>query len=248
MNAITPRAVFERVGEAYGGLAGSIAPDYSFGFRCLDVLETTLHYDRSVLIATGLERSIGSGIVRGRLSDEGADFVGAVGEEMNSATPLPRLDAWPNPMFQIYLDTRAESRSGRLPPLDRGRYLAAVAKGVDALEDAEAREEGRSALVAAGWRGLPRIRGSAARLANELSFGLHPRDLLRRALWRRRDGLRRGSGPLARLARALRMTPPDPGGAPAEVAVAYANERPVERVRIPVSRELRRARARVPTR
>jgi len=231
MNCVAPRSALERVAERFGSVCGSIAPDYSFGFRCLDVLDTTLHYDKSALLAAGLERSIGSSIVRGRLSEEGADFVAALDSTMNRATPLPELNAWPNPMFQIYCDVRGESSSSRVPPLHRGRYLAALAKGVAGLEDEEARRQGREALAGAGWTGWRRWSNSARSLAEDLSYAAHPRDFLRRVLWRKRNAFRTPGSVTATLLRWLKMLPPERSGSPHLDAFEYANRNPVERVR-----------------
>jgi hypothetical protein len=235
LNCVVPRSVFELIGERYGEVFGSTAPDYSFAFRCLDVVDSTLYYDRSVLLDSGYEQSIGSNYQRGLSGAHKVDFLTSVGAgSPTRATPLPSLPAYPNAMVNEYMLAQKESRTGKFPPLVTGSYLAALAKGTTAVEDVELRRQAELALRQAGWRGRTRVWNSLLSAAHLLRYAIHPRDFVRRALWRRRRAFG-GRGPtLGLILGRLRMAPPGEAGDSAEGAIAFVNRNPVERTRVPI--------------
>ena len=65
LNSVAPRTVLEVVRERFGNYFSSIAPDFNFGFRCLEVCDSILFYDRSPIFHYALDRSNGASVTRG---------------------------------------------------------------------------------------------------------------------------------------------------------------------------------------
>src|SRR5215212_8115654 len=65
LNTIVPRAVLEEIHRAYGSVFASIAPDHCFNYRCLDRVDSILHWDRVVIVQRALWRSNGFSQIRG---------------------------------------------------------------------------------------------------------------------------------------------------------------------------------------
>ena len=163
LNTLAPREALEQVAARFGSVFDSIAPDFCFAYRCLDLQDSILYYDKSLLIQYGLDRSNGASYSRGEQSRDRVDFEQHLGgRPMNFAAPVPEFQTIRNVMFHEYNYVRAESGSEKFPPVDPRAYMAAVVEDLSLIESPAVRGEMLDVLRDNGWSGGPKARYRAA--------------------------------------------------------------------------------------
>jgi len=193
LNAIVPVDVVDEVRERFGTVFTSISPDFSFGYRCLDVLDSIDFLDYSPLVHHASASSNGRSYARGIASDASADFVRNLGvrlEDRHHATPVPELKTVLNACLHEYCVVRAESTSGKFPPVDMPAYLAASASQIRAMEDPETRERMLAIAREHGLTPWMMLRARTRTLLTPYARS-HPSWLLRRVLGAARRRVRR---------------------------------------------------------
>ena len=103
LNSLVPLEVLARMRARFGNVFLSIAPDFRFCCRCLELEETVLFFDKSLLFHYALDRSHGASVSRGEITPDAADFAAnlPVDNSMrNYATPIPQLITAVNAVFQ----------------------------------------------------------------------------------------------------------------------------------------------------
>lgn len=186
LNTIAPRAVLEDIDRAYGSVFASIAPDHCFNHRCLDRVDSILHWDSIVVVQRALSRSNGFSQIRGVSNADHADFLRELGESrINEHAPVPELLTVTNAIYNEYEYVRREAASSKLAPLRRHFYLGANARDVARLEDPQLRARMQMVLYEHGWSSWTRLRyGLGLCLSAAGYYGRRPRTLLRRLLRR----------------------------------------------------------------
>lgn len=167
LNSVVPRKVLDVVRERFGNRFASIAPDMNFGFRCLEVCDSILFYDRSPIFHYALDRSNGASQTRGELTPDNLDFIANLpvnNSERNYATPIPQLLSTGNAIMNEYCIVRRETQSSRFFEIDIKNYLARMAAELDLMVDSKARTEAERLLTANGWEGYPPRRRLSDRL------------------------------------------------------------------------------------
>jgi len=155
LNCIVPRRVLEQIGERFGNVFSSIAPDFNFCFRCLDLEPSILFYDKSPLFHYALDRSLGASGSRGESTPELDDFAANLAVDSlnrNYATPIPSLITATNAVFNEYLIYKQETQSPRFPEVNLENYLRANAAEVMEVGDPELRARTHALLVQHGYR------------------------------------------------------------------------------------------------
>ena len=182
LNSIVPRAVLRDIDQAYGNVFASIAPDHCFGYRCLDRVDSILHWDRVLVVQRALLRSNGYSQIRGIITADHADFLRELRESrINEQTPVPELLTITNAAFNEYEFVRREPASSKLAPLWRHYYLGANARDVSRLEDPQMRSRMDNVLSEHGWSRWMRLRYLVGLSASAASYyGRRPGALFRR--------------------------------------------------------------------
>jgi hypothetical protein len=188
-NGIVPREVVEAVRGRFGSVFDSIAPDYCFAFRCLEVVDAILFLDRACGVQWALDRSHGFSQARGMQTQDRLDFIADLGgRHLNVSTPLPEFDLAMNAVYNEYFFVQAEGAT-KLRPVRQSGYLAALAGSVPMLDDPAARQSGLAAVATEGWRWRgARGRARLHRLSTLVRFfGRRPGTLLWRigGMWQR---------------------------------------------------------------
>jgi hypothetical protein len=121
LNCIVPRVVFDRIRARFGNVFSSIAPDFNFCARCLDIEDSILFFDKSPLFHYALNRSLGASASRGEMTPDNADFTANLPVDnsiRNYATPIPSLITAVNAAFnELPRGQRARGeRSTRFKP------------------------------------------------------------------------------------------------------------------------------------
>lgn len=155
LNNIVPREILTRIAARFGDVFSSIAPDFSFCCRCLDMEKTILFYDKSPLFHYALHRSNGASVTRGEMTPDNADFSANLPVDnsiRNYATPIPSLNTAINGGFNEYFLFQQETGSPRFFEVDMEKYLAANAREVREVTEPALRAEMLSMLEAKGYR------------------------------------------------------------------------------------------------
>ncbi len=175
LNTLVPVTALARVRNAYPRVCDSIAPDYSFCLKFLDVEDGYLFFDKPLLVQHALTRSNGRSFTTGRASAERADFLKNLppGQVFNGCAPIPDIPAAVNTAVHEYEYRRTTGTRKTFPPLDLSRYYAHLRQQVLQFEDADART-----------RFLSMIPGATAQPeAPRLPPAARARRFLRRWLW-----------------------------------------------------------------
>lgn len=154
MNSIVPRRVLELIYRRFGNVFTSIAPDFNFCFRCLDIEDSILFYDKSPLFHYGQDRSNGACAVRGEQSPDTIDFEANLPVDnsiRNYATPIPSLITATNAVLNEYLIYKQETGSSRFPDVDLQKYLKANADEVAGVLNPQLRKEMQALLMNHGF-------------------------------------------------------------------------------------------------
>ena len=172
LNCIVPRAVFGRIRQRFGNVFASIAPDFNFCVRCLDIEDSILFFDKSVVFHYALNRSLGASALRGEMTPEHADFTANLPVEnstRNYATPIPSLITAVNAAFNEYLAYKQQTNSPRFFDVDLQDYLSANALEVNEARDPELRAEMMSLLTQHGYeKSAPTSVKSPSKLRSKL--------------------------------------------------------------------------------
>jgi hypothetical protein len=153
LNCAVPRAHLLRSQARFGGIFASVAPDFCFCYRCLDLNESILYYDKSVLLNYALDRSNGASLNRGVQTRDSRDFLASLGAGgLNALAPVPEVVTVGNAIVHEYNFVRRQSHSGAFPPLDREKYLDHLAGEVSDYLDRGLRREALAHLRSQGWR------------------------------------------------------------------------------------------------
>ncbi|HEU4432102.1 MAG TPA: glycosyltransferase [Pyrinomonadaceae bacterium] len=153
LNCIVPRRVFDRIRQRFGNVFTSIAPDFNFCFRCLDIEESVLFYDMSPLFHYALDRSNGASASRGEATPDTNDFEANLPVDnavRNYATPIPSLITSTNAAYNEYLIYKKETGSSKFIDVDVQKYLRANAVEITDVRDPRLRSEMHALLVQHG--------------------------------------------------------------------------------------------------
>lgn len=155
LNCVVPREVFARMQERFGDVFSSIAPDFRFCCRTLEMEETILYYDKALLFHYALDRSNGASVSRGEASSDTEDFAANLpvdNARRNYATPIPQLITAVNAVFNEYLAFKHETNSPRFFEVDLEKYLQANAEEIRQFTDERLRAEMMALLAAKGFQ------------------------------------------------------------------------------------------------
>jgi hypothetical protein len=155
LNCIVPRSVLNRIQQRFGNVFDSIAPDFLFCCRCLEVEDSILYYDKSPIFHYALSRSNGASVSRGEITPAHADFINnlpVANSRRNYATPIPQLITAANSIFNEYLIVKGETKSSRFFEIDFQKYLQVNAAEIKEVIDPQLRSEMRALLEAHGLR------------------------------------------------------------------------------------------------
>jgi glycosyl transferase family 2 len=158
LNCIVPRQIIERLREQFQTVFSSIAPDFNFCCRCLEIEPTILYYDRSPLFHYALDRSNGASVTRGEMTVDNADFTANLPVEksrQNYATPIPQLITSVNCVFNEYFIFKHETNSSRFFEVDLQKYLRANAEEIKEVIDPRVRSRMRALLIEHGLQENP---------------------------------------------------------------------------------------------
>jgi glycosyltransferase involved in cell wall biosynthesis len=127
LNSVTPRRVLGEVQNRFGNVFSSLAPDFSFCFRVLSTQKQIMYLDESLLVHYALDRSNGTSILRGNVTQDCADYLAAIGSDVvYVAAPIPELTMVHNAIMHEFNVAKAETSSPKFPEINFPKYLDAL--------------------------------------------------------------------------------------------------------------------------
>lgn len=176
LNCMAPRSVLCAIHERHGNVFDSVNPDFSFCYRCLELEESILYYDKSPLIQHALHRSNGASLERGMPNRDHVDFLTHVGEgKMTQFTYVPQIRTVGNTVLNEYLLVKRQTKSVKFPDVDRELYLESLAGEIERIQDATLKADLWTVL---NTHGYVRSKHRMARLKWLLSRLRSPRSIL----------------------------------------------------------------------
>ena len=173
LNCIVPREHFPEIKRRFGSIFESVAPDWTFCFRTLAVVESVVFYDKSVLIHYAADKSNGASQTRGVQNDAMRDFIKDLGSSSLSAmAPIPEIPTVWNTIISEYCSVKAATNLEKFIPINMQLYIEALARGVAWMENAQLRAEMKAILVRHGWTEKEDRLGSVETGAEESHAGI----------------------------------------------------------------------------
>ena len=204
LNCIVPRSVLERIQQRFGNVFSSIAPDFLFCCRALEIEESILYYDRSPIFHYALPQSHGASLTRGEITEANADFTHHLLIEnvnRNYATPVPQLITAANAVYHEYLAFKDQTNSDRFFDVDLQKYLNVNAQEISQVLDPGLKRQMMSLLEAQGFK--PTLNGLPKEISLLRRMGLGLRSALT-ANWTKRGWVFMGKH--------FKVTPPGDNG------------------------------------
>lgn len=152
LNCLVPRGVLTAIKERFGTIFSSIAPDWNFCYRALEVVDSILFFSKAVLVHYALSQSNGQSTERGIKNSAFEDFLKTLHKPLNHAAPFPEIITVWNAIINEYCVTKQETQSAKFPELNMEKYIQALAVGITWIEDPEVRREMERKLLARGWK------------------------------------------------------------------------------------------------
>jgi hypothetical protein len=153
LNCLAPRTVLETIKERFGNFFASIAPDWNFAYRSLEVVDSILFHDKAALVHYAQHRSNGQSAHFGIVNEAYAKFIEDLGSlPVNFAAPFPEVVTVWNAIISEYCHVKDVTRSPKFPTLDMNKYIQALAVGIDSIRDPERQQNMRELLSARARR------------------------------------------------------------------------------------------------
>jgi glycosyltransferase involved in cell wall biosynthesis len=147
LNCLVPRTMLETLKDRFGNVFASIAPDWNFAYRSLEVVDSLLFYDKAALVHYGQNRSNGQSAHFGIINEAYAKFLADLGSvPVNFAAPFPEVVTVWNAIISEYCHVKDVTKSPKFPELDMDKYMQALAVGIDSIKDPQRQQNMRELL------------------------------------------------------------------------------------------------------
>ena len=142
MNCIVERKVFEELLTKYEKIFESISPDYNFGFKCLEHLNSIFFIDKHFLVGHGFYRSNGANFRAKNPPKDVIDFKKNINlEDLAVNTPLPGFYSPVDAELNEYFNIKKRVDSPKFLEIDTQRYIFKAYEKVLNIQDKKARVE-----------------------------------------------------------------------------------------------------------
>ena len=140
LNCIVPRTVFEKMIQTYNNIFVSISPDYYFCFRCLELVDNFIHFDKAVLISYALFRSNGFSYSKGLSSKDSEDFLKSSPDNF-TASPWPDIKTVSNAILHEYYTVKKSTNSTKFFDIDKDTYMSYLSSEINEFTNFELKEK-----------------------------------------------------------------------------------------------------------
>lgn len=165
LNCVAPRTVLEAIRARFGSIFSSNAPDWNFAYRVLDLLDSVFFFHKAVLVHYALRQSNGESAHRGITNRALEQFWRDLKTGKNFDAPYPEIITIWNAIISEYVSAKKEAESTKFPELNLERYVAALAAGIEYIEEPELRRDMEQKLIARGWDPTPRFKRQFSKMS-----------------------------------------------------------------------------------
>lgn len=149
VNCVVPRSIIIAVKEKTGNYFSSVSPDYNFAFNCLDLVDSVLFYDKSMMLSYGEARSTGNNMLEGNFQKDSKDFIKNIdNKEVCFDTPIKTYLLVANAITHEYMHGKRQSNNNIFPDLNRNKYNLKLIYNVKSYQDKEMKSDMWSKLRA----------------------------------------------------------------------------------------------------
>ena len=144
LNSVAPRDHIQAMLKKYGDVFSSISPDYNFAFRSLSMVESTLYYDKSLIVSYGVSRSNGGNMTKGIFNKDVKDFISnlsSVDLDLGFESPITHFCVLPNCIIYEYQYAKEKEKMMNFPKVNQYKYLSSLVDNVLSFGNQEMREE-----------------------------------------------------------------------------------------------------------
>jgi glycosyl transferase family 2 len=177
LNCFVPRSVLNVIRMRFGSVFSSIAPDWNFTYRALEVVDSLLYFHKAVLVHYSQQLSNGESAHRGIRNRAYAEFVDELPTPVNIDAPYPEIVTVWNAIISEYCSVKKETNSVKFPELNLAAYAQGLASGIAAIEDPIVRLDMETKLKARGWQ-VPEKRSFGRKLFSPRTILNSPRTIL----------------------------------------------------------------------
>ena len=142
LNCIASRDFIRKSHQLYGYYFASVAPDYNFGFRCLEMNDSIFYYDKSLYVSYGMQKSNGLNVLRGTFQKESTDFMKNLNStEVCFESPVKFIGIIPNIVMHEYYFAKNAAGSTKFPEMSKADYFMILAEQTFAYGNTEMKRE-----------------------------------------------------------------------------------------------------------
>jgi glycosyltransferase involved in cell wall biosynthesis len=144
LNSCVPRRLIEEIASEHGEVFSSISPDFNFGFKVLDLEDSILYFDETLLVTYGLTLSNGLNFTKGRRSNNEAsvDFANQIDKsDIHIDSLLPFCSTILDAVLNEYFFIEKNAKRRKFPKPDSERYRSYVIRNVLHMDQGEFRDE-----------------------------------------------------------------------------------------------------------
>jgi len=137
LNSVVPVSVLQHIRTFYTDFCDTIAPDYGFCMKFLDLHDGYYFFDKPLLVQHGLTRSNGRSFSTGRPTAEQQDFLRNLpkNQTFNQHAPIPEIPVAANTAIHEYAAMLHRGPHRAFPPVDLPAYYSRIKQQVMLLED-----------------------------------------------------------------------------------------------------------------
>lgn len=124
LNSVIHKNLLVKMKESYGQIFEGISPDFNFCFKCLDMVSSTLFYDKNLLVAYGLARSNGNNFNVKNPPKDVTDFKKNISaDDIFIETPLSSVTLISDILLNEYFAVKNKAKSDRFIEIEEKKYL-----------------------------------------------------------------------------------------------------------------------------
>jgi hypothetical protein len=137
LNCAVPVAVLSGLRQRCGNIVSSTAPDHSFCYRALAIVDGIAYWDRAPIIHYALARSNGESAARGIHTPDHVDFLSSIAGTPFANAPIPGILTVGNAVLHEYVFARNEMGSDKFPPVNERAYIRWIKAELEVMENAK---------------------------------------------------------------------------------------------------------------